>query len=55
MPSWLIIVLMIAGAVGVLVLYARREINKDPCKGCAGCSVAAQSKAKKKRERKQRR
>ena len=54
MPNWLIIVLMIAGAVGVLVLYARREINKDPCKGCAGCSVAAQAKAKKKRrERKQ--
>ncbi len=53
--GWLVVGLMAAGGVGALVLYIRREIERDPCRGCPGCSVRVQRLAREKEARKRER
>jgi hypothetical protein len=49
--SWLVVGLLVAGGVLALVLYVRREVQRDPCRGCPGCSVRVQSIARKREAR----
>jgi hypothetical protein len=53
--SWLVVGLLAAGGVGALVLYVRRQIERDPCRGCPGCSVRVQRLARERAARRRER